>query len=498
MPAKNFAHLYRDALANPHLQRALSNATNKAAEAREASAANLGVEWERLRTRAHAIKEHTINNLDYYVEEFAANVERSGGHVFWAFNAEEANRYITGVAHSEGVRLVVKGKSMMSEEIELNNALAAANVEVVETDLGEYIVQLAGQHPSHINMPAIHLSRSEISDLFTRKLNVDRTEKIEELASTARRLLRERFTAAEMGITGVNFAVAETGTIVLIENEGNIRLTTSLPRVHIALMGIEKVIPRLADLEVFLALLPRSASGQKITSNVSLLTGVKSLTEEEGPEQLHVVILDNGRVKILADPKLRESLFCIRCGACLNVCPVYQRIGGHAYGSTYSGPIGAVLTPQLIGRERAADLPFASTLCGACRDACPIKINLPAMLLHLRHEINEPDRVNSQSDSVNNVANHSRLKVAHSLRRFAARTGFKLWATAMKNSCNYSRASRLARRLTRGINSIRGNAIPTVLLRRWTKTRNLPPLATRSFREQWPEAAKSILREKKP
>ncbi|MCA1566074.1 MAG: iron-sulfur cluster-binding protein [Acidobacteria bacterium] len=491
----DFVGQYRAALSNPRLQSALAHATTKAAGARISAAAQLGDEWERLRERARALKEHTVEHLDHYLEEFALNVERHGGRVFWARDAEEANRYIVGLAGERGVRLAVKGKSMMSEEVGLNRALSAAGVEAVETDLGEYIVQLAGERPSHINMPAIHLSRADVSELFEKKLKTGRTEEIGQLAAVARRLLRARFAAAQMGITGVNFAVAETGTIVLVENEGNIRLTTSLPRIHVALMGIEKIIPRFADLEVFLALLSRSASGQKLTSNVSLLTGVKSASSEGGQRELHVVILDNGRVEMLANPRLRESLFCIRCGACLNVCPVYQKIGGHAYGWTYSGPIGAVLTPQLVGRERAADLPFASTLCGACHQACPVKINIPDMLLHLRYEIAEPSLSSPRERVAGSPGGKEARRVVSrrglSLRRrcgaHVARAAFKLWGGAMKDAVSYGRAARLARWAVRAFGFGRDGAAQSVLLRRWTATRSLPVLAAHSFRERWPE-----------
>src|SRR5215831_9664912 len=396
----------RRALANPQLQKALTIATAKFTAARSAAVADVGEEWQDLRDRARQIKEHAIANLDRYLEEFSSNVERLGGNVLWARDAAEANDIIRKLAVSNGVRLAVKSKSMMTEEIELNHALAAAGVEAVETDLGEYIVQLAGERPSHIIAPAIHKTRGQIADLFTEKLGAERTEEIEKMTALARNVLRHRFARAGMGITGANFAVAETGTIVLVENEGNIRLTNSLPRIHVALMGIEKVIPRLMDLSIFLRLLPRSASGQKMSSYVSFLSGVKQRPDQEGPEELYVVILDNGRTEALANTHLRESLYCIRCGACLNACPVYQKIGGHAYGWIYPGPIGAVLTPQLVGRERAADLPFASSLCGACRAVCPIKINIPDMLLELRYEIKEKAAV--PGDSHPEVSNADR------------------------------------------------------------------------------------------
>jgi L-lactate dehydrogenase complex protein LldF len=486
---ENFVASSRHALQNRQLQLALSTSTGKFTISRNASVSCLGGEWERLRTRAKEIKEHAINNLDYYLEEFSSKVEQQGGHIFWANDAAEANQYICDLARHHGIRLVVKSKSMMTEEIELNRALAEAGVEAVETDLGEYIIQLAGERPSHIIAPAIHKTRGEVSDLLAEKLHVARPATIEQITVLARNVLRERFAAAGMGITGGNFAVAETGTLVLVENEGNIRLTTSLPRIHVALIGIEKVIPRMDDLDVFLRLLPRSASGQQMSSYVSFLTGVKQSVSEEGPEELHVVILDNGRTDILANPRLRESLYCIRCGACLNTCPVYQKIGGHAYGWIYPGPIGALLTPQLIGRERAADLPFASSLCGACRDVCPVKINIPDMLLHLRSEIKEPQGESSRHSSnvIEKVARPG-ARLRKYLATVAERTAFRLWAAVMKNVTHYQRAAQMARLAQR----IFGKKLWGLTVPRWTATRNLPPLASRSFREQWPEIAQTV------
>lgn len=490
-----FRDNYRKAISNPQLQRALKLATGRFTVHRTTAVTDVGEEWEGLRTRARQIKEQAIANLDRYLDQFSTNVERLGGKVIWAKDAAEANRYITQLALDRGVKLAVKSKSMMTEEVELNMAFIAAGVEPVETDLGEYIVQLAGERPSHIIAPAIHKTRGEIADLFTDKLHVQRTEQIEEMTAIARKVLRDRFAAAGMGVTGANFGIAESGTIVLVENEGNIRLTTSLPKIHVALMGIEKVIPRLEDLAVLLRLLPRSASGQKMSSYVSFISGVKSSATDEGPEELHVVILDNGRTGILANTKLRESLYCIRCGACLNTCPVYQKIGGHAYGWIYPGPIGSVLTPQLVGRERAAQLPFASTLCGACREVCPIKINIPDMLLELRHEIKEggPTLVTLQSanrtdqgqssakdDSYNALSpvKRFRMRVAGVLEKFA----FRIWAMTMRTPQRYNRAARLALLVSEGLGDPdRGLPAPG-----WTRTRNLPQLAPRPFRELWP------------
>lgn len=472
-----FVERYQRALQNPQLQRALANVIEKTSAARPLAMASASDDWERLRRRAREIKEHAIDNLDYYLEQFALNVERQGGNVYWANDAAAANLYITTLARARGARLAVKGKSMISEEIELNHALKAAGIEALETDLGEFIVQLAGERPSHINMPAIHKTRRDVADLFTEKLNFEHTEEIPRLASLARKLLRERFAAADIGITGVNFAVAETGTIVLVENEGNIRMSTSLPRVHVAVMSIEKIIPALADLKVFLQLLSLSASGQKAVSYVSMLSGVKRLATDEGPEEFHVVILDNGRSEMLANPDLRESLYCIRCGACLNSCPVYQKIGGHAYGWVYPGPIGSVLAPQLIGREKTKDLPFASSLCGACYEVCPVKINIPKMLLHLRAEIKEG--ASEQIAPVSNISDQQLSSLARLKQRIgdtAEHSAFRAWARIMNSERTYRRTARLLRL----VQKLFGLRVPG-----WTSTRDFPPFAEPSFREQW-------------
>jgi L-lactate dehydrogenase complex protein LldF len=465
--SQSFAENSRQALANTKLQRALTIATVKATSARDEARAQLGqVYWDHLRDRARAIKAEAINHLDYYLVQFSENVERAGGHVFWAETAEEACRYIAEVAQRRGLKEIVKSKSMMTEEIGLNKALASAGIEAVETDLGEYIVQLANERPSHINMPAIHKSRSDVADLFAEKLGVSRTEEISKMTAVARRLLRARFAGAGMGVTGVNFAIAETGTIALVENEGNIRLTTSLPDVHVAVMGIEKVIPRFEDLDVFLKLLSRSASGQKMCSYVSLLTGVKGSDSQEGPEEFHVVVVDNGRIKMLADKHLRESLYCIRCGACLNVCPVYRKIGGHAYGWVYPGPIGAVLTPQMIGLDQAAALPFASSLCGACGDVCPVKIKLPEMLLHLRHEVNKAS--------------------PSGWRGLLERFGFKMWTIVMSSSPGYKTVARVARVVQRLARQRNAKGARVLTVPRWSIARDFPPVAPSSFSDQWP------------
>src|SRR6185503_5135949 len=396
LSSETFDENAKIALEDVQLRGALRHATSLFGKRRLEAARSLN-NWEDLRTRARAVKDEVLLNLDRYLETFVANAEKRGAVVHWAIDAAEANAIICKLARDRGARTIVKSKSMTTEETHLNTALEAAGMQVVETDLGGCIIQLAHETPSHIIAPAIHKTKKQIAELFTDELGTPPTDDIAELTRTARNTLRDRFAAADVGISGVNFGIAETGTILIVENEGNIRLTTSLPRVHIAVMGIEKVIPRFADVDVFLKLLPRSGTGQRLTAYQSFITGVKKDFGDEGPEEVHVVLLDNGRSRMLAHPITRQSLACIRCGACLNACPVYQQIGGHAYGSVYAGPIGAVITPQLFGLRKAAQLPYASSLCGACRDVCPVKIDIPALLLHLRTQITEGPKQEDRS-----------------------------------------------------------------------------------------------------
>ena len=366
---------------------------------REAIAEVSEAVWEDWREQARRIKEHTIAHLDYYLAMLERNIRAAGGHVHFAGDAAQANAIVSEIARRAGVKTVTKSKSMVSEELGLNHVLEAQGIDVFETDLGEYIIQLAEETPSHLVAPALHKTRGQVAQLFAEQLGVPYSEDIEEMARIARVALRQKFLDADMGISGANFLVAETGSLVIITNEGNGRLCTSAPRIHVGLAGMEKVIPSLQDLAVFLRLLPRSATGQRITSYMSMATGPRRSEDEDGPEEFHLVIVDNGRSRLLRDPVLRESLYCIRCGACLNVCPIYQRVGGHAYGWVYPGPIGSIVTPGLVGVAEAKDLPNASTLCGACRDACPVQINIPRMLLHLRHQQAESDDANQRTAS---------------------------------------------------------------------------------------------------
>ncbi len=450
LSSETFDENAKAALADSHLRGALKNATSLFGERRKAAAASLP-NWEDLRSEARAIKDEVLSHLDRYLEEFAGNAESRGAMIHWARDAAEANAVICALAIARKAQTVVKSKSMTTEETHLNDALEAAGMQVVETDLGEYIIQLAEEPPSHIIAPAIHKTRGQIAELFNAELGMPLTDDVAQLTSTARATLRDRFAAADVGISGVNFAIAETGTLVIVENEGNIRLTTSLPRVHIAVMGIEKVLPRFADLDVFLKLLPRSGTGQRLTTYQSYITGIKRQATDEGPEELHIVLLDNGRSRMLAHPVTRQSLACIRCGACLNACPVYQQVGGHAYGSVYPGPIGAVITPQLMGIEKAAQLPYASSLCGACREVCPVKIDIPRLLLHLRAEI------------------------APRKGKFSERMAFKMWAQVMMRPSLYKMSSVVGRIMQR--------IVPVA--RAWTKGRDLRPIESKSFHELW-------------
>jgi len=348
--------------------------------------------------RARSARLTALSRLPELLEQLEQSATRAGTQVHWATDAAQAREIITGIAQGCGAQVVVKGKSMITEEIALNPALQANGTEVWETDLGEFIVQLAGEPPSHIIAPAIHKSRADVAALFREKLglaDLDDGASIPELTLLARQALREKFLAADLGVTGVNIAVAETGSVILVENEGNIRMSTTCPPVHVAVMSLEKVAASLEDAADILRVLPRSATGQKMSSYVSVLTGPRRVGEADGARESHLVILDNGRSAVLADPLLREALLCFRCGACLNSCPVYQTIGGHAYGSVYSGPIGALLSSLLLPPEDTRDLPFGCTLCGACKRTCPLGIDHPKLLLRLRERGLESGRADS-------------------------------------------------------------------------------------------------------
>lgn len=415
------------------------------------------------RQKARAIKDATLAELDTHLQTLADSVERRGGKIHWADDGEAARQAILDIIAARGATKVVKSKSMTSEEIHLNKALEAAGIETVETDFGEYIIQVAGHRPSHIVGPALHLSANDVAEILSEPAGETLPTDREVLAAFARRQLRSEFAEAEVGITGANYAVAETGTIVLVSNEGNARLTTSLPKVHIAVMGIEKVIPRLADLPYFLKVLARAATGQKLSVYTSLVTGARREGEIDGPEEFHLIILDNGRSEILGGP-LRESLFCIRCGACLNACPIYRNVGGHAYGGVYAGPIGAVLTPLYDGLSANHHLPNASSLCGACQAACPVKIAIPEMLLKLREQMHDEPELKNRRESW-----------AYGLWAWMLRRPWMYrWATwwATRTIGRLKRKSGWMRRLPGKLNG-------------WTKNRDFPAPAPERFRDWW-------------
>jgi len=427
-------------------------------------------DWEQLRRAGAAIKDDVLRRLPELLETFEAAAAAAGATVHWARDAQEACRLVTGLVEAAGVTEVVKVKSMATQEIGLNEALASAGVDAVETDLAELIVQLADDTPSHILVPAIHYNRRQIRELFAARMpgvDVDTlTDDPAALAEAARRHLRARFLSAQVAVSGANFAVADSGTLVVVESEGNGRMCLTLPPTLISIVGIEKIVPTFADLEVFLQLLPRSSTGEPMNPYTSMWTGV---TPGDGPQTVHIVLVDNGRTATLGDEVGRQALRCIRCSACLNVCPVYERVGGHAYGSVYPGPIGAILSPQLTGPDGAANrtLPFASTLCGACFDACPVRIDIPEVLVHLRQ----------------------RGVDARRGRPSAQRAGFQSLAWVMRDRKRYATALRAARR---GGAPLRMAASRRGTLRRlpwplsaWTASRDLPVPPKQTFREWW-------------
>ncbi|KOV31553.1 (4Fe-4S) protein [Streptomyces sp. XY431] len=462
--APSFPDAAREALGNTQLRANLKRATTTIRDKRLAVASELD-DWEQLRDAAAAIKKRTSRHLDHYLVRLEAAVTAAGGTVHWASDAVEANRIVTELVQATGEREVVKIKSMATQEIGLNEALAEAGLTAYETDLAELIVQLGDDRPSHILVPAIHKNRSEVRDLFVAEMGSwgrpapdGLTDSPADLVDAARLHLREKFLSAKVAVSGANFAVADTGTVVVVESEGNGRMCLTLPETLITVMGIEKVVPTWTDLEVFLQLLPRSSTGERMNPYTSTWTGV---TQGDGPQDFHLVLLDNGRTDTLADTVGRQVLGCIRCSACLNVCPVYERTGGHAYGSVYPGPIGAVLTPQLVGVENAATLPFASTLCGACYDACPVKIDIPEVLAHLRAKAVE-----------------SKPKRAEALAMKAAATVLdspRLLSAAQKAAALGGRALARDGRIGRLPGPLHG----------WSDTRDTPAPPAESFRTWW-------------
>jgi len=419
-------------------------------------------DWEAARLKCQQIKWEAVNNLDRYLLEFEQRVKERGGRVFWAENSEEACNYIANLAVARGVQKVVKSKSMVSEEIHLGAALEKLEIKVVETDLGEYIVQLREETPYHIVTPAMHLNRTQIAALFKEKLGDVDTDDPQQLVAVARRALRRDFFSAEMGISGANFLVADAGMIALTTNEGNARLCTSVPRIHVVLSGIEKVIPHLQDLATLWPVLATAGTGQPITCYSTLAGGPRQPGEPDGPEEFHVVLVDNGRSELLANAAEREVLQCIRCGACINACPVFRTVGGHTYGTTYMGPIGSVLTPHLRGLPEFNHLSYASSLCGACTDVCPVKIDLHHHLLHNRRDA-----------------------VAESDRPHSERMAFRVWRWANLSAGRFAFfgwAARLGMRMLHGLH-LDGTLFDPG--RAWNRNHAGLPVPSKSFRAMW-------------
>lgn len=457
-----FAARAGEALGDNRLRMALDRATGQLGERRENAFASLPGS-DAIRDAARAAKMRVIANLAGYLEQFEASLLANGAHVHWAETPEDANRIIADIARRTGSTRAVKSKSMVSEETHLNAALERAGVTVVETDLGEYIVQLGDDRPSHIIAPIIHLTRADVGRLMERRLGVAFTDDPKALAAIARDVLREEFLRAHMGISGANFGVAETGTICLVTNEGNGRMVTTLPRVHVALMGIEKLLPTMADLDRCLKILARSATGQKLTVYTTLVRGPRAAGDADGPEELHVVLLDNGRSRMLAG-EAAEILGCIRCGACLNACPVYRTVGGHAYGDTYPGPVGAIVTPGLRGMAEWHELPHASSLCGACREVCPVRLDIPRMLLALR--------------ATGAAAGRQPRSLALAMKAFARVASRPRLYRAAARSARWALRRRAAGGWVTRLPSMAAG---------WTACRDLKAPAVRTFQDQWKE-----------
>lgn len=459
------------ALNDEFLSKAVRFTTERLKNGKLSAAETLG-NWEQWRERGRQIRLHTIAHLDYYLNEFANNARSNGVHVHFADDAAEAVKLALAIAERKQAKSVVKSKSMVTEELHLNQALASIGIEAIETDLGEYIIQLAGEAPSHIIIPAIHKNRYQIAELLSKEAGEELAPDTTVLAGFVRKKLREKFLEADIGMTGCNFAIAETGSMVLFENEGNARMVTTVPKTQITLMGMERIIPSWADLEVMATLLPRSATGQKLTVYMSGITGPKRAEDGDGPEEMHIIIIDNGRSLQLGDPEFQELLNCIRCGACLNACPVYRHIGGHAYGGTYSGPIGAVLSPALKRNVAEWDeIANASSLCGACYEACPVKIPLHDMLVYLRRRKVE----SGHGDKLESL-------------------GMKAFASVMGKASRFRGALKLGRLGQRFVARDGGIRLKAGPLKGWNSYRVTPTLAAQPFRERWSELDRELQR----
>lgn len=447
------------------LQNALKKARGKFVDGRAKGVAEID-NWESLRSHAAALRDRVIDNLDAYLLEFERNAIQRGAQVHWAETAEEANAIVRTIARDNGVKTVTKSKSMVTEEIALNDALAADGIRVLETDLGEYILQLAKEPPSHIVAPAVHKSKEQVAELFVAAHGRPRLTDIPAMTREAREELRGHFLAADMGISGANFIIAETGTTLTVTNEGNADLVTTLPRIHCVVTGIEKVIPTLEDFATLIRLLPRSAIGQSIANYLTLTTGIKAPGESDGPEQMHIVLVDAGRTRLVGGD-MRDMLRCIRCGACMNHCPVYQNVGGHAYGWVYPGPMGSVLTPAYVGIENAGDLPNAATFCGECQVVCPVKIPLPDLMRKWRER-----------------------QFERKLRPLGERLAIRAWSFAVARPALYARLARWGARFAAllGGRERRIHRLPG--LDGWTRGRDMPAPAGRTFRDLYAERRK--------
>lgn len=482
IPMQSFTDAAKTALHDTQLRRNLGKATSTIRNKR-AQVVDEMPDWEALREAGRAIKERTLRHLDDYLLELEASVTRAGGQIHWARDAAEACRIVTELAQQHQVDEVVKVKSMTTEEIGLNEALQTAGINAIETDLAELIIQLAEEKSSHILVPAIHKNRSEIREIFRDKLAPEHVENLTDLpadlAGAARRHLRQKFLSAKVAISGANFAVAETGTVCVVESEGNGRMCLTLPPVLISVMGIEKIIPTWQDFEVFMQLLPRSSTGERMNPYTTFWTGVAA---GDGPQEFHLVLVDNGRTNTLADEIGRQALNCIRCSACLNICPVYERTGGHAYNSVYPGPIGAILTPQLVGTAQAASLPFASSLCGACYEVCPVKINIPEVLVHLRAKV---------------VRNPEVPRPIHSYE-YQEGVAMKSLAYIFSTRRRYEAAQRLAK--IGQFPFVRNGTISSLpgTLAGWSMVRDLRAVPQQSFRDWWRSREREQQREVQP